>query len=112
MAGLIAETIGQVRKDSVTMAFENANNVLFGTSYWTAMETIVQRESGFNPYSQNSSSGAYGLCQSLPANKMATFGSDYLTNPITQINWCLNYVKSRYGNPLNALYFWNQHGWF
>ena len=109
---LLTETISQVRGDSVYQTFEEANNVVFGPQYWTAMSTIVSRESGFHPTSQNSSSGAYGVCQSLPASKMATFGTDYLTNPVTQINWCLNYVNDRYSNPADALYYWDQHNYF
>lgn len=101
-----------MRQDSLTEEFQGATDMAFGPGYWPAMATIVERESGFNPFAQNKSSGAYGLCQSLPAVKMATFGSDYLTNPITQINWCLDYVKQRYQNPLQALYFWNAHRWF
>lgn len=38
-------------------------------------------------------SGAYGLCQALPAHKMASAGDDYLTNPITQLRWCHQYAQ-------------------
>lgn len=42
-------------------------------------------------------SGAYGICQSLPASKMASAGSDYMTSGLTQLRWCDSYAKSRYG---------------
>jgi TolA-binding protein len=42
-------------------------------------------------------SGAYGLCQSLPAAKMASAGDDYMTNPVTQLRWCHSYAQS-YGS--------------
>jgi TolA-binding protein len=48
-------------------------------------------------------SGAYGLCQSLPASKMASAGADYMTNPITQLRWCNGYAQA-YGGWANA---WN-----
>ena len=73
---------------------------------------IVQKESGWKVTAKNKKSGAYGLCQSLPASKMAKYGSDYKTNYKTQLKWCINYVKQRYGNPTNALNFWNKHKWF
>lgn len=38
-------------------------------------------------------SGAYGLCQSLPASKMATAGADYMDNPVTQLKWCHSYAQ-------------------
>lgn len=40
-----------------------------------------------------SGSGAYGLCQALPASKMASAGADYMTNPITQLKWCHSYAQ-------------------
>lgn len=43
-----------------------------------------------------SGSGAYGICQALPAHKMAEAGSDYMTNIETQLKWCDMYAQ-RYG---------------
>lgn len=74
--------------------------------------SLWNRESGWNPLAHNSSSGAHGIAQALPASKMASYGSDYMTNYKTQINWGLNYIKSRYGSPANA---WNHSqsvGWY
>lgn len=73
---------------------------------------IVKRESSFNPYAVNKKSKATGLCQSLPAKKMATHGSDYLTNYKTQARWCRDYIKNRYGTPQGAWRFWQSHHWF
>ena len=39
-------------------------------------------------------------------------GSDYLTNPKTQISWGLRYIKNRYGNPGAALAFHNRMNWY
>jgi hypothetical protein len=68
---------------------------------WTCLYDLWQQESGWNVYAQNPL-GAYGIPQSLPGNKMATFGSDYLTDPTTQIKWGLWYIKSVYGTPCAA----------
>ena len=73
---------------------------------------LWNRESGWNPYAHNSRSGAYGIPQALPGSKMASCGSDYLTNYKTQINWGLNYIKSRYGNPSNAWSHSQTKGWY
>ncbi len=43
---------------------------------------------------------------------MASVGSDWQTNPVTQIKWALSYMDSRYGSPCGALSFWNGHGWY
>lgn len=73
---------------------------------------IFQRESGCNPQAVNKSSGAYGVCQALPGSKMASAGSDWQTNPVTQMKWCNSYAKSRYGSWVNAVAFWNKNKWW
>lgn len=73
---------------------------------------IFQRESNCNPTATNKSSGAYGVCQSLPANKMQSAGSDWQTNPITQMKWCQSYAQSRYGSWSNAVAFWKANNWW
>ena len=63
-------------------------------------------ESDWRWSATNASSGAYGIPQSLPANKMSQFGADYRTNPLTQIKWGLWYIEMSYGNPCNAWSTW------
>ncbi|WP_418956797.1 transglycosylase SLT domain-containing protein [Streptomyces tritici] len=79
---------------------------------FASFSKIVEHESGWNPTATNSSSGAYGLVQALPANKMASAGSDWKTNPATQIKWGLNYMNERYGSPNAAWAFWQANGWY
>ena len=80
--------------------------------YYGAADYIISRESGWRPGAVNTSSGAYGLCQALPASKMATAGADYLTNPVTQLIWCTGYANGRYGGWGGAYQAWlAQHWW-
>jgi hypothetical protein len=82
-------------------------------SEWAAVDYIISRESGWRHLAWNGSgSGAYGLCQSLPASKMATAGADYMTNPVTQLRWCDGYAKSRYGGWWSAQVFWQNNHWW
>ena len=81
-------------------------------SQFAAFSWIITRESGWDVTATNPSSGAYGLGQALPASKMAAYGSDYLTNPATQIKWALAYMNGRYGSPNAAQAFWESHGWY
>ncbi len=81
---------------------------LFG---WTGAEYacfdhIITVESNWSVTATNPSSGAYGLPQSLPASKMASEGSDWRTNPGTQLRWGLRYIQQTYGTPCNA---WSFH---
>ena len=79
---------------------------------YQCLVNIVNHESGWNVTAKNPSSGAYGLFQSLPASKMASCGSDYLTNYKTQIQWGCSYISGRYGTPSNAWDFWCSHNWY
>ena len=69
------------------------------------LQKLWTKESDWKTTATNASSGAYGVVQSLPAEKMASAGADYMTNYRTQINWGLDYVKARYGSPCGALNF-------
>jgi hypothetical protein len=72
------------------------------TTEWPCLYDLWQQESGWNVYAENPSSGAYGIPQSLPGDKMAAIGADWETNPTTQIIWGLDYIKSVYGTPCAA----------
>jgi uncharacterized protein YabE (DUF348 family) len=80
-------------------------------SDYVYVDYIVSKESNWRPGALNSGSGAYGLCQSLPASKMASAGADYLTNPVTQLSWCNGYA-SRYGGWQGAYNAWLAQGWW
>lgn len=81
-------------------------------SDWAYADYIVSHESGWNPLAQNPSSGAYGLCQSLPGSKMASAGADWRTNPVTQLRWMKSYVDGRYGGFAGAYRFWTANHWY
>jgi len=84
----------------------------WGGDQWSCLDRLWERESNWNPHAQNPSSGAYGIPQSLPGNKMASAGSDWQTNPATQITWGLNYIEGRYGNPCGAWAHSEAHNWY
>ena len=77
-----------------------------------AAHFIISRESGWRVDATNASSGAYGLGQALPGSKMAPYGDDWQTNPITQLRWFYSYCKNRYGSVQGAYDFWQTHHWY
>ncbi|MGM0385197.1 MAG: G5 domain-containing protein [Actinomycetota bacterium] len=81
-------------------------------SQWTCLDSLWQRESGWNHLAMNPSSGAYGIPQSLPGSKMATVAADWRTNPATQITWGMNYIASRYGTPCGAWSHSEINNWY
>jgi hypothetical protein len=74
----------------------------FSSSQWPCLYDLWERESSWNVYAENAESGAYGIPQSLPGDKMASAGADWETDAATQIDWGLGYIKSVYGTPCSA----------
>ncbi|MER6981069.1 transglycosylase SLT domain-containing protein [Streptomyces carpinensis] len=97
---------------SATDAKTIAHQMIPDAAQFNAFSHIVERESGWNIHATNASSGAYGLVQALPASKMSSAGTDWKTNPETQIKWGLDYMNSRYGSPAAAWKFWQANGWY
>lgn len=73
--------------------------------------TLIYHESGCRVDAQNAS-GAYGIPQALPGNKMSELGSDWQTNPVTQIRWMAKYVTNRYGGWQQAMNYWWANHWY
>lgn len=84
----------------------------WGDDQFQCLNSLWQRESGWNHLAKNPSSGAYGIPQALPGSKMASAGADWQTNPATQIRWGLGYIKGRYGSPCGALNHSHARGWY
>lgn len=74
----------------------------WSASQFSCLEPLWYHESGWNPSAENPSSGAYGIPQALPGAQMTSAGSDWKTNPATQIRWGLTYIHDRYGSPCGA----------
>ncbi|WP_238815761.1 lytic transglycosylase domain-containing protein [Nocardia brasiliensis] len=79
--------------------------------FW-AFDNIITRESAWNVFARNPESGAYGLGQALPPEKMGTHGPDWQFNPVTQIRWTYDYMNKRYGSPIAAWDFWQANHWY
>jgi hypothetical protein len=79
---------------------------------WVALNNVVEAESGWNTTATNASSGAYGIPQSLPGSKMAAAGTDWKTDPKTQIKWMLLYIMQKYGSPQAAWDHEQAYGWY
>ena len=88
------------------------NKFGYGESDFDCFNNIIIRESMWKVTATNPSSGAYGIPQALPGSKMAKAGSDWRTNPATQIIWAVGYMEDRYGSPCEAWSFKQAHGWY
>ena len=88
------------------------NKYGYGDSDFDCFNNIIIRESMWDIDATNPSSGAYGIPQALPGSKMASAGSDWRTNPATQIIWAIGYMEDRYGSPCAAWSFKRANGWY
>jgi hypothetical protein len=84
----------------------------WGADQFQCLDSLWTKESGWDYTAANPSSGAYGIPQSLPGNKMASHGADWQTNPVTQISWGLDYISQVYGTPCGAWGHSQAVGWY
>ena len=85
-----------------------AQTLIDATYKWSpaqvqCLDTLWNKESHWNFQAHNYRSGAHGIAQAMPADKMEIVAMDWRTNPITQIKWGLRYISIRYGTPCKAL---------
>lgn len=75
--------------------------------------SLWNRESGWNNFARNPSSGAYGIPQALPPTKLPFAGQAAGgSHAGPQIAWGLNYIAGRYGSPSAALAHEDVMGWY
>ena len=79
---------------------------------YSCLVALWNRESHWNVYAHNTKSGAYGIPQALPGEKMASVAADWQTNPTTQITWGLGYIAGRYTDPCGAWTSSENRGWY
>lgn len=84
----------------------------WGDDQYECLVWVWDHESGWRWNAENPSSGAYGIPQALPADKLAAAGADWHENATTQITWGLGYIQGRYNNPCGAKSFWLSHNWY
>jgi len=79
-----------------------ASEYNWGNYQFECLNRLWTKESHWNYQAHNYRSGAHGIAQALPANRMEIISSDWRKNPVTQIRWGLRYIEIRYENPCKA----------
>jgi hypothetical protein len=105
-AGSISAASGEIQQ----YALQAMSTHGWDASQWDSLSFIVSHESGWNPNSLNASSGARGLFQCLGHVECNT--QSYITDYHVQVDWGLNYIANRYGNPNAAAAFWRANSWY
>jgi hypothetical protein len=110
MSGAVTKTVEPT--DPRDIARSMLSKYGWSADQFSCLDEIYMRESRWNPSAANPYSGAYGIPQALPGDKMAAYGADWQTNPATQLAWGLSYIRDRYGSPCGAWAFWQSHSWY
>jgi len=79
---------------------------------YSCLNKLWTKESHWNYKARNKVSGAHGIAQALPATKMEIVGTDWRTNPVTQISWGLKYINERYDTPCKAWSKFKRSRWY
>lgn len=115
VAGLLAGVTGSGGSPTSNSALGRSMAAALGWTgdEWTALNNLITRESGWSNTAANPKSGAYGIGQALPPTKyplaaQAAGGS----SARAQIQWTLNYIKGRYGDPLGAWAHEMSNNWY
>ena len=73
------------------------------------LDKLWTRESNWNPNADNGN-GCYGIPQcNLRVQKQ---GEPFKSNPYHQIDWGIDYIKGRYGNPTAAYDHFKKKNWY
>ena len=100
-----AEAVAQVNTPEGARATARsmaASTYGWGDDQFSCLDSLWQKESGWNYQAYNAGSGATGIPQALPGSKMASAGADWETSAATQISWGLGYIDAVYGSPCAA----------
>jgi hypothetical protein len=84
----------------------------WGNKQYACLDELWIKESNWNYRASNKRTGAHGIPQALPATKMDSAGTDWRTNPVTQISWGLRYIDVRYETPCKAWAKFKRSNWY
>ena len=111
--GYLANALGSssARTGSIAVEENFAKSILWaygwGPNQMNYLIPLWMKESGWNAYAVNPTSGAYGIPQALGHGHPYNLG-DYQT----QIRWGLGYISGRYGSPANAWGHEMAYNWY
>jgi hypothetical protein len=105
----LARTPDGAREVAKSLMEENYG---WGDKQYACLDDLWIKESHWNYRASNKRTGAHGIPQALPATKMESVGTDWRTNPVTQISWGLRYIEVRYETPCKAWAKFKRSNWY
>ena len=84
----------------------------FSSDQFGCLDSLYMSESDWDPTADNPTSTAYGIPQALTGGTHDNLPADYMTNPVSQIKWGLDYIRASYGTPCAAWEFKQANNWY
>lgn len=83
----------------------------WGSKEWEAMRYVMNKENRNADPKVINSIGACGIPQALPCSKMLNKIGN-LSNVEGQLDWMIDYIAKRYGNPTVAMEHHKKNNWY
>lgn len=76
------------------------------------LDQLWVSESDWDMHADNPTSTAYGIPQALTGGTHDDLPADYMTNPVSQVRWGLEYIRDSYGTACGAWEFKQANNWY
>lgn len=93
------------------LAFSKLDDFGWSKAQWACLNWMWGKESAWN-YKASSSTNDHGIPQRHMSGDTKAEIHAFQSDPVAQINWGLNYIKSRYQTPCKARAFWERNHWY
>ncbi|HET9858903.1 MAG TPA: lytic transglycosylase domain-containing protein [Nocardioidaceae bacterium] len=109
--GQVTKTEDLTTEDPRTIARAMLGDYGFSEAEFSCLDALWVSESDWDMHADNPTSSAYGIPQALTGGTHDLPG-DYMTNPVSQIEWGLWYIENSYGSPCSAWEFKQANNWY
>ena len=114
----LVSSVSPAARQAVRLTPRQIARRMFGAFHWRPrrqfkyLNLLWDVESGWRVDAVNPWSGACGIPQAVPCDKMASAGADFRTDARVQILWGLRYIAAVYGKPRIAWIHEVDDGWY
>ena len=109
--GQVTKTEDLTTQDPRTIARALLGDYGFSEGEFGCLDALWVSESDWDMHADNPTSSAYGIPQALTGGTH-DLPADYMTNPVSQIEWGLWYIENSYGSPCSAWEFKQANNWY
>ena len=105
------EPQGLTPESARKLALSKLDDYGWTKTQWSCLNRMWGKESAWN-YKAASPTKDHGIPQRHMSGNTKAQIHAFQSDPVAQINWGLNYIKTRYQNPCGAWKFWQANRWY